>query len=160
MKTIVKELSEIMTDGFKIPAPWRARVLVNDDNMTYLVWNENTREGLFVDPVAGDLDLQLSEAAKIPNTRWIAVIDTHTHADHISNAGELAAKLTAPLIMHANAPTKLVHLRVSRDGLLPTAGGPLRFLVTPGHTHDSITPIWGPFIFGGDTLLYGETGRD
>jgi glyoxylase-like metal-dependent hydrolase (beta-lactamase superfamily II) len=32
--------------------------------------------------------------------------------------------------------------------------------VTPGHTAECITPIWGPFLLGGDTLLFGDTGRD
>ena len=31
---------------------------------------------------------------------------------------------------------------------------------TPGHTADSITLAWGPYLFGGDTVLYGDTGRD
>jgi glyoxylase-like metal-dependent hydrolase (beta-lactamase superfamily II) len=43
---------------------------------------------------------------------------------------------------------------------LHTSSGPLKIFTAPGHTPDGIIPIWGPFLFGGDTLLYGDTGRD
>ena len=62
--------------------------------------------------------------------------------------------------MHRNAPCSAVDLRVSNDTQLSTASGPLKLLITTGHTWDGITPIWGPFIFTGDTILYGDTGRD
>src|SRR5262249_42878528 len=92
--------------------------------------------------------------------RFVAVIDTHTHADHVSCAADLAQALRAPLIMHLSSPSRRVELRVSRDTVLPLAAGPLRLLETPGHTPDCVTPIWGPFLFGGDVLMYGDTGRD
>lgn len=160
MKTQTKALSEILTDHAEIIAPWAAEVVINDDNLTYLITNSQTREALWVDPMIDDWEILIEKSRALKDYRFVAVIDTHTHADHISCAGKLADALQAPLIMHQHAPTKLVSLRVSRDTLLPTAAGPLTLLVTPGHTWDGITPIWGPFIFGGDTILYGDTGRD
>jgi glyoxylase-like metal-dependent hydrolase (beta-lactamase superfamily II) len=88
------------------------------------------------------------------------VIDTHTHADHVSIAATLANDLGTPLVQHVLSPSRRVHLRVSQDTALPTASSPLKLLVTPGHTAECITPIWGPFLFGGDMILYGDTGRD
>ncbi len=49
---------------------------------------------------------------------------------------------------------------MTKDTVLPSKAAPLQPLLTPGHTHDSMTLIWGPFLFGGDTILYGDTGRD
>ena len=159
-KTFVKDVRAVMTDSATFPAEWLAKVLVNDDNLCFLIANTRTQEALWVDPVREDMDLLMEESQKLPGYRFICVIDTHTHADHISGAGQLAEKLGVPLVMHQSAPTRSVSLRVSRDTLLPTAAGPLHLLVTPGHTCDGITPIWGPFVFGGDTILYGDTGRD
>ena len=156
---MVKELSQIVTDGATLPQGWGARVVVNDDNLNYLVWNEDSRELLVVDPVREDREL-LVKVVKGLGHRVIAVIDTHTHADHISGAADLAEVWRAPLIQHHLSPSKRVDLRVSRDTALVTAAGPLQLLLTPGHTPDCLTPIWGPFVFGGDMLLYGDTGRD
>ncbi len=158
--TEVKEVQALIEDGSKIPTPWHARAIVNDDNLTYLVWNTSTREALVVDPMREDWEALVSQTSALEGYRFIAVIDTHTHADHVSNAAQLAEHLQAPLIQHVLSPSKRVHLRVSRDTALPTQAGPLELLVTTGHTPECITPIWGPFLFGGDIILFGDTGRD
>jgi sulfur dioxygenase len=161
MKTITKDIREIIQDQTSIPDGWRGQVVIQDDNMTYVVWNESSREALIVDPVKEDLDVLLSIATQELNGyRFLGVIDTHTHADHLTCAADLAEKLSAPLIQHQQSPSKKIHLRVSRDTSLSASAGPLKLLVTPGHTGDCITPIWGPFLFGGDMLLFGDTGRD
>lgn len=143
-----------------LPAGWDLRVVQHWDNLTYLLINHTHREAIWVDPVREDWETLVAESAKLSGFRWVAVIDTHTHADHVSNAGELARHLGCPLIMHQHAPTTQTHLKVAQDTALPTASGLLHLLVTPGHTWDSITPIWGPFLLGGDTILFGDTGRD
>lgn len=159
--TRIQNVVELKSDSCEIPAGWNARAVINDDNMTYLVWNDSTREGIVVDPMQEDLESILSLIRnQLRDYRFLAVIDTHTHADHISCAADLAEALHAPLIQHALSPSKRIHLRVHRDTAVSAAAGPLHLLMTPGHTPDSMTPIWGPFILGGDTLLYGDTGRD
>lgn len=161
MNTIVKDIVELIRDQASIPAGWRGKAVVNDDNMTYVVWHETTREALVVDPMREDWEsLQQIAKQELAGYRFVAVIDTHTHADHISVAARLANDLGAPLIQHVLSPSKRIHLRVSADTALPTAAGPLQLLLTPGHTPECITPIWGPFLFGGDMLLFGDTGRD
>lgn len=161
MSTTIKDIRALIQDKTPLPDAWQAKVVINDDNMTYLVWNDQSREAIIVDPVKEDLATLLSIAnTDLGDYRLIAVIDTHTHADHLSCASELAENLGIPLIQHEQSPSKKVHIRVSRDTTLSSAAGPLKLLVTPGHTGDCITPIWGPFLFGGDTLLFGDTGRD
>lgn len=161
MSTVTKELKSIHQENLAIPSPWDGRVVVNEDNLTYVVWNQSSKEALVIDPMREDWESLLSIAREVlRGYRFVAVIDTHTHADHVSCAGRLAHELGTPLIQHVSSPSKSIHLRLSNDTALPTAAGPLKLLVTPGHTGDSITPIWGPFLFGGDTLLFGDTGRD
>jgi sulfur dioxygenase len=157
---IVKNFSSLCLDGSALPASWGLKVLVNEDNLTYLAFHVGTREAIWVDPLNEDLDLTVRLSKELGDYRFVAVIDTHTHADHLSSAGELARALNAPLVMHRNAPSSKVDLRVSRDTQLPTAAGPLQLLITPGHTWDGLTPVWGPFAFTGDTVFYADTGRD
>ena len=140
--------------------PWKALAVQSDQCFSYVAWNEQTREALVVDPKLEDLDAYVSIASRIPGYLWLGVIDTHTHADHVSVAAVLAALLPAPVIMHQLTPCTRVDLRIGRETTLPSHAGPVRIMVTPGHTPDSITPIWGPFLFGGDTILYGDVGRD
>jgi glyoxylase-like metal-dependent hydrolase (beta-lactamase superfamily II) len=158
--TLQKTFESLCLDGSKIPSPWELQVLVNEDNLTYLASNQQTREAIWVDPLKDDLGLSLRLSRELGDFRFVAVIDTHTHADHLSGAGELARALGTPLVMHRNAPSSKVDLRVSHDTRLSTAAGPLDLLVTPGHTWDGITPVWGPFVFTGDTVFYSDTGRD
>ncbi len=161
MSTTVKDIRELIQDGSPVEKDWHAKAVINDDNMTYVVWNEATKEAIVVDPMREDWETLVALSRnELKGFRFVAVIDTHTHADHISCAADLANELNAPLIQHQLSPSQRIHLRVSRDTALPTAAGPLRLLVTPGHTAECITPIWGPFLFGGDMLLYGDTGRD
>lgn len=159
--TQVKDIRELIQDGSSLPSGWQAKVVVNDDNITYVPFNEASKEALVVDPMREDWEALLKIARQdLKGYRFVAVIDTHTHADHVSCAANLAEELRAPLIQHVLSPSKRIHLRVSRDTALPTATGPLALLLTPGHTPECITPIWGPFLFGGDTLMFGDTGRD
>lgn len=161
MRTIVKDLQDLIQDQKSLPLHWGGKAVIHDDNMTYVVWNESTREAIVVDPMREDWEALLEIAKnQLKGYRFLAVIDTHTHADHVSCAASLADEFSAPLVQHLSSPSKRVHLRVGRDTAIPSAAGPLKFLCTPGHTADCITPIWGPFLFGGDMLLYGDTGRD
>jgi len=161
MKTSIKDVQELIQDKTNVPKNWRGKAVVNDDNLTYVLWNENSREAIVVDPMREDWDeLMRIAQTELQNYRFLAVIDTHTHADHISCAASLADELHAPLIQHHLSPSRRIHLRVSQDTSIPAAAAPLKLLLTPGHTAECITPIWGPFLLGGDMILFGDTGRD
>lgn len=160
METQVKTLAQILVDKTPVPVGWDLKAIVNDDNMTYLAFNTQTKEAVFVDPMREDLPVLLQEAKKLSGYRFLAVIDTHTHADHVSSAAALAAEIGAPVVQHEKSPSRRIHLRVSQDAPLPSAAAPLRILTTPGHTPDSLTVVWGPFVMTGDHLMYADTGRD
>jgi glyoxylase-like metal-dependent hydrolase (beta-lactamase superfamily II) len=160
--TQVKRFDQVIQDKSRLPAGWDVTLIQNDDNLCWLLTHEPTKEAIFVDPVHGDEAALEKSAAELRarGFRVLAVIDTHTHADHITSAPWLAEKTGAPVVMHERAPSRRVHVRISRDVELYSHASPLKLLVTPGHTPDSITPIWGPFVCGADTILYGDTGRD
>ena len=146
--------------SLRLPQGWKLVAVVNEDNMTYVAFNTATHEGIVVDPMKEDWNHLLKVTQESGVKRWIAVIDTHTHADHISCAADLAEELGTSLLMSEAAPGTRAHLRVSLDTQIPTQASPLEILMTPGHTPDGITVIWGPFLFTGDTILHGDTGRD
>ena len=157
----VKDLTEFLVEGEKPPASeWRLRMIRSEQCLSYAAWNERTREALLVDPKREDIDAYRAIHRELAGYLWLGVIDSHTHADHISAAAQMAEEFRTPLIMHVAAPSPRVHIRVAKSTLIPARAAPLRILATPGHTPDSITPIWGPFLFGGDTILFGDTGRD
>ncbi len=160
--TQIKRFEQIIQDQSQLPQGWTVTLIQNDDNLCWLLTHEPSKEAVFVDPVHGDEDAleKIIVDLRARGVRVLAVIDTHTHADHVTSAPWLAEKTGVPLVMHERAPSRRVHLRVSRDVELYSHAAPLKLLITPGHTADSITPIWGPFICGADTILYGDTGRD
>lgn len=161
MSTTVRSLKEVMAPGEALPAnDWQLRAIQSEECLSFVAWNTRTREAILVDPKIEDIEAYRALARELSGFVWIAVVDTHTHADHISAGAQVSEELHAPYVMHRNAPSPRVHLRVSRDTVLPATAAPVRMLDTPGHTQDSVTVIWGPFLFGGDTLLFGDTGRD
>jgi glyoxylase-like metal-dependent hydrolase (beta-lactamase superfamily II) len=161
MKTQIKRLEEILDKGEASPSKeWQVRAILSEECLSYVAWNEESREALVIDPKREDWDAYLSLARELKDYLWLGVIDTHTHADHVSAAAQLAEKLHAPLVMHLSAPSPRVQLRVGANAPLASKASRLELIHTPGHTQDSVTVIWGPFLFGGDTFLYGDTGRD
>lgn len=161
MSTEMKSLQDILVPGeVSPPSDWQLRMIRSEQCLSYVAWNEVSKEALLFDPKEEDVAAYRSLYRELKDYLWLGVIDSHTHADHVSIAAKMADEFNAPLIMHALAPSKRVQIRVAKNTAIPSRAGPLRFIATPGHTQDSLTVIWGPFLFGGDTLLYGDTGRD
>ncbi len=159
--TMIKNLSEVLISGEKEPkAGWQIRVISSAECQSYVVWNTQTKEAILIDPKLEDVHAYHQLELELKNYLWLAVIDTHTHADHISAAAEMAKALRAPLIMHSKSATSRAHLRVSLPTELPTQAGYIHILPTPGHTPDGMCIVWGPYAFTGDTVLYGDIGRD
>jgi glyoxylase-like metal-dependent hydrolase (beta-lactamase superfamily II) len=125
----------------------------------YVVADEETRRAAIVDPevemVEPMLDFVFEHGLK-PSY----IIDTHTHADHISGVRELKAKTVAKVVMHEKAPSSAVDLRLE-DGDRLWLGDelPLKFLHTPGHAKDLISILLPGRILTADALLIGSCGR-
>ncbi len=161
METVVKKLEELLLEGENPPpVEWQLRAILSEQCLSYVAWNTRAREAVLIDPKVEDTKTYFELAKTLEGYVWLGVIDTHTHADHVSSAAEVASRLQAPLVMHEAAMTAKAQILVRSDCQLPSHAAPLQIIVTPGHTPDSLTPIWGPFLFGGDTILFGDTGRD
>jgi len=87
------------------------------------------------------------------------IVDTHTHADHISSAAILKSEFNCPLYMSKKAVSSLNPQRVGTDDTIPFGNAKLDVLDSPGHTDDSISLLAEGVVFPGDVLMIGSVGR-
>jgi len=125
---------------------------------TYVLADPATRDAVMIDAV----DSQFPAYSKLINRAHLTlrfVIETHTHADHVTGAGALrevtGAKAATPLPCGIS-PADLqledgAELRFGREVLVAIA--------TPGHTVGSMSYLWRNKVFTGDALLIGGCGR-
>jgi glyoxylase-like metal-dependent hydrolase (beta-lactamase superfamily II) len=99
--------------------------------------------------------------------RLVAVVETHTQADHVSAGRDLAARTGAPYLAHHAAPLAFPFQPV-RDGDVIDAGNvQVTVWATPGHSDDALSLLvtdrtradetW--LVLTGDTLFVGGAGR-
>lgn len=128
---------------------------------TYLLGDEAAQHVVLIDPVIDHFVdyLALLERRGLTLTH---VIDTHTHADHISAGPSLRDRTDCDYVLHENAPSGCATIRVRDGDRLSLNGIPLEILHTPGHTQDSVSILAGDKLFTGDFLFLddGGGGRD
>ncbi len=125
---------------------------------TYLVGSAGTREAALVDPVLASTERYLQvlrEGSWQP--RWL--IDTHTHADHLSGCRLLADRTGAEYAMHRKAGGRHVSTRLTDGSTLKVGDVVLEAIETPGHTRDSLTLKVAGRVLTGDWLFIGGAGR-
>jgi hydroxyacylglutathione hydrolase len=104
--------------------------------------------------------------ARQQGLRITHIIETHTHADHVSGATRLAARTGAKIHYHCTARIDFVHTAMDDGDEVMIGTVRITILHTPGHSRDSIslliqdthepTPLR---LLSGDTLFVGEVGR-
>jgi len=125
----------------------------------YVVADKETRRAAIVDPEVEMAEPMLDFVFE-HGLKPLYIIDTHTHADHISGARELKAKTVAKVVMHEKAPSSAVEVRVEDgDRLWLGAELPLKFLHAPGHAKDLVSVLLPGRILTADALLIGSCGR-
>ncbi|MGH7275798.1 MAG: MBL fold metallo-hydrolase, partial [Candidatus Rokuibacteriota bacterium] len=95
------------------------------------------------------------------------IVETHTHADHISGNRDLAQAASAPILVHRSAGVAFEHEDVEDGSEIRIGNVRLTVAHTPGHTPDSICLLvtdlsrgeapW--FVLTGDILFVGSVGR-
>jgi glyoxylase-like metal-dependent hydrolase (beta-lactamase superfamily II) len=125
----------------------------------YVVADRETRRAAIVDPEVEMVEPMLDFVFQ-HGLKPLYIVDTHTHADHISGARELKAKTVAKVVMHEKAPSSAVDIKVE-DGDRLWLGNelPLKFLHAPGHAKDLISILLPGRILTADALLIGSCGR-
>lgn len=133
------------------------KVIADQGCQSYLVGCPETRRALLVDPKVGRTKAIQDAAAKFGLTIE-RVVDTHTHADHLS-AGQAFAAAGLEIVMSRHTTCQRNVLRVGDGDEIRV--GSLRFQVleVPGHTPDSIALVGHGLALVGDTLFAGRLAR-
>lgn len=126
--------------------------------LSYLIADPESRRAVVVDPRRDQVDTYL-DLLKGEGFRPELVIDTHTHADHLSGAAELARRTGVPYAMLEGHRIAAVS-RTLRAGERVWIGRlALEIVACPGHTPDGLAISTNGHLFTGDTLLIGGAGR-
>ncbi|MGH3086389.1 MAG: MBL fold metallo-hydrolase [Rubrobacteraceae bacterium] len=124
----------------------------------YLVADPKTKLAALIDPEV-EMTEPMLDAVFEHGLRPKYIIDTHTHADHISGMLELKRKTAAKTVMHEKAPCSAVDIRVEDGDRLSVGDLSLKFLHTPGHAKDAVSVLLPDRILSNDALLIGSCGR-
>jgi len=154
--------------------------------LTYVVYDEETRDAVVIDPVLDfdPINLKISTGSadaverfirdKQLSVRW--VLETHAHADHLSGAQELKRRLGGVVAIS----DKITHVQerfrdllalgdIATDGqqfdqllgdgdVLEAGALSVRVLHTPGHTPACLSYLIGDALFTGDALFMPDYG--
>lgn len=124
----------------------------------YVTADTETRLAAIVDPELEMVEPMIDLVFK-HGLRVAYVIDSHTHADHVSGARDLKSKTIAKLVMHEEAPSGAIDIRIKDGDRLHLGSLPLKFLHTPGHAKDLVSILLPGRILTADALLIGSCGR-
>jgi glyoxylase-like metal-dependent hydrolase (beta-lactamase superfamily II) len=148
----------------------------------YVYWDENTKEGVIIDPGAYE-DWEKDEILNYIKSNRIdikMILNTHGHVDHILGNDWAKKSFNAPLLMHKDdmplidnalkqaemfgvrfpqPPIPDEHIEETDE--ITFGGTVFKIIHTPGHSPGSVCFIdeKEKLIFGGDTVFRGSIGR-
>ena len=149
----------------------------NDEN-TYIVYDENTKNGIIIDPGYKDEGILKSAADDGVNIKYIFI--THCHYDHIAYMEQLREKTKAILVSSENCSVNIgnpdINHSVTGLGYALSAkksdiilkdneefnmdGINIKCIYTPGHTNGGVCYLFNnEKLFSGDTLFLRSIGR-
>ena len=143
------------------------RQFVDDDLgcASYLIGDESSGEAVVVDP-AYSIEPYLAEAEK-RHVRITRVLETHTHADHVSGHGRFALEHSVPVHVHPAAEPEYPYEPFEDGQEISLGEVVIRVLHTPGHRpeHCCFEVVdksrgeepW--LVIAGDSLLIGDAAR-
>jgi glyoxylase-like metal-dependent hydrolase (beta-lactamase superfamily II) len=136
------------------------RQFVDDDLgcASYLIGDPNSGEAFVVDP-AYAIE-QYVEAAEDEGVRIVRVLETHTHADHVSGHGRFALEHGVPVSVHPLAEPEFAFEPLQDGQILQAGSVPVRVIHTPGHRPEHCAfVVGGHVVLTGDSLFVGDAAR-
>ena len=125
---------------------------------TYLLWCEETRKCLLIDPVLEQVDRDLELIQKL-QLALDYVVETHVHADHITGSDVIRSKTGAKVVYGSKTGVKGADIYLDDDQILSLGNHNIKAMHTPGHTSGCTSYYIEGYIFTGDTLFIDGTGR-
>jgi len=136
------------------------RQFVDDDLgcASYLIGDPTTGEALVVDP-AYAIE-QYLEAAEDEGVRIARVLETHTHADHVSGHGRFALEHDLPVAVHHAAEPEFLFEPLQDGQTLQVGSTAIRVMHTPGHRPEHCSFVVAKrLVLTGDSLFDGAAAR-
>jgi hydroxyacylglutathione hydrolase len=136
------------------------RQFVDDDLgcASYLIGDPAQGEAFVVDPAYG-IEPYL-EAAQEHGLRITRVLETHTHADHVSGHGRLALEHDVPVSVHPAAGPEFPFDALEDGDMLRVGSLAIRVIHTPGHRPEHCAFVVGErLVLTGDSLFVGDAAR-
>jgi len=142
----------------------------------YLIGDEGTKEGLFIDP-ADETDRLISEAKSCGIEKITYIVNTHCHVDHIMGNAAMVEKTAAKIIIHEEDAKHLVRtppqlldmfralpsppadVLVKEGDVIQVGKVGLKVIHTPGHSPGGISLFLDGMVFTGDSLFVESVGR-
>ena len=125
---------------------------------TYVLVDPDSRDAVMIDPVDTQFDVY-SALLDREGLRLRYVLETHTHADHITGSSLLRESTGAQAAAPLACGIVTADLQLEDGEALRFGGETIRALHTPGHTAGSMSYRWRDAVFTGDSLLIGGCGR-
>jgi hydroxyacylglutathione hydrolase len=132
---------------------------------SYLIGDESAGSAVVVDP--GLAIEQYLEEAERRRLRIERVLETHTHADHVSGHGQFALEHAVPVAVHPAAEPEFPFEPLADGGAIEVGDVALRVVHTPGHRPEhcafAVADVsradesW--FVLTGDSLFVGDVAR-
>jgi hydroxyacylglutathione hydrolase len=136
------------------------RQFVDDDLgcASYLIGDAATGEAAVVDP-AYAIEPYL-EAAEREGVRIARVLETHTHADHVSGHGRFALEHGIPVGIHPLAEPEFPFEPLEDGQIVPIGSVRLRVIHTPGHRPEHCAFVGDErLVLTGDSMFVGDAAR-
>ena len=125
---------------------------------SYLIGDDETGTAILVDPAFRSE--QYVEAAAEEGVGLERVLETHTHADHLSGHGRLALEHSLPVSIHPLAEAEYPHDPLADEQTIAVGGVTVRVLHTPGHRPEHCAFVVDEqLVLTGDSLFVGDAAR-
>jgi glyoxylase-like metal-dependent hydrolase (beta-lactamase superfamily II)/rhodanese-related sulfurtransferase len=148
MATLISP-STLTIDTFRAPG---------EGCLGYLVVDEASRTALAIDPRLDQVGA-FEEKLSARGVRLTHVLDTHTHADHLSGVRPLAERTGAAVLAHQASKLKSSVRRIAGGATFDLGATTVTILDAPGHTPDSLAVLVDGHLFTGDALFARGAGR-